>query len=65
MFIFRIYKSFQETRKISEAEMTSLKSQLRDLREEADELNITITEKNEQLQKYRNKVLLCLFLKLQ
>ena len=36
--------------------MTALKTQVRDLKEEVEELKITQTEKNEQLQEYRMKV---------
>lgn len=35
-----------------------MKSQLRDLKEELEELRLTVTEKTEQLQEYRVKVVL-------
>lgn len=35
-----------------------MKTQLRDLRDELEELRLTVTEKTEQLQEYRVKVVL-------
>lgn len=46
----------KETKKHSDEEMTVLKTQVRDMREETEELKITLVEKTEQLQEYRMKM---------
>ncbi|XP_047524145.1 outer dense fiber protein 2-like isoform X4 [Pieris napi] len=46
----------EDTRKKSNEELTSLKKQLRAMGEEAEEMKITIAEKDEQLQEYRLKM---------
>ncbi|XP_047524148.1 outer dense fiber protein 2-like isoform X7 [Pieris napi] len=48
----------EDTRKKSNEELTSLKKQLRAMGEEAEEMKITIAEKDEQLQEYRLKLVL-------
>ncbi|XP_026727779.1 spindle pole body component 110-like isoform X2 [Trichoplusia ni] len=48
---------FLETKKYSDEEITVYKTQIRDMKEEAEELKITLVEKTEQLQEYRIKYL--------
>ncbi|XP_038216752.1 outer dense fiber protein 2-like [Zerene cesonia] len=47
----------EDTRKKTNEEVTTLKNKIRNMQEEADEMKVTITEKNEQLQDYRIKYL--------
>ncbi|XP_026727782.1 spindle pole body component 110-like isoform X4 [Trichoplusia ni] len=47
----------EETKKYSDEEITVYKTQIRDMKEEAEELKITLVEKTEQLQEYRIKYL--------
>ncbi|KAH9637329.1 hypothetical protein HF086_006973 [Spodoptera exigua] len=47
----------EETKKYSDEEMSVLKTQVRDLREETEELKISLVEKSDQLQEYRIKYL--------
>ncbi|XP_026318393.1 interactor of constitutive active ROPs 5-like [Hyposmocoma kahamanoa] len=52
-----VFDAKQESKKHTESEVTNLKSQLRDLKDELEELRLTVTEKTEQLQEYRVKYL--------
>ncbi|XP_072930602.1 outer dense fiber protein 2-like [Epargyreus clarus] len=47
----------KESRKVSSEEVTTLKNQVRDLREEIEETKLAVAEKCEQLQEYRAKYL--------
>ncbi|XP_045510074.1 interaptin-like [Colias croceus] len=47
----------EDSRKKSNEEVTTLKNKIRDMEEEAEEMKVTITEKNDQLQDYRIKYL--------
>lgn len=46
----------KEPRKIADDEISCLKTQIRDAKDEIEEMSITLSEKTEQLQDYRLKV---------
>ncbi|CAH0578044.1 unnamed protein product [Chrysodeixis includens] len=50
-------KNPEDTQRHSDEEMTVYKTQIRDMKEETEELKITLMEKTEQLQEYRVKYL--------
>ncbi|KAM3968450.1 outer dense fiber protein 2 [Aphomia sociella] len=47
----------KEAQKITDEEVTVMKTQIRDFKEEMEEMKMTLNEKNEQLQEYRMKYL--------